>query len=95
MTHFTGYAPGDAPSIFAEGTAKRIPVGTELLFQIHYTAVGKITPDRSKVGFVFAKTKPKREAFTIGISNTDFFIPPYRDNVAAGSSWVLPEAPGS
>ena len=42
---------------------------------------------------VFAKTKPKREAFTVGISNTDFFIPPYRDNVAAGSSWVLPEGP--
>ena len=38
--HFTGYAPGDAPSVFPEGTAKRIPAGSELLFQVHYT------PDR-------------------------------------------------
>ena len=25
LTHFCGYAPGDAPSVFPEGTAKRIP----------------------------------------------------------------------
>ena len=27
LTHFCGYAPGDAPSVFPEGTAKRIPEG--------------------------------------------------------------------
>ena len=78
MTHFCGYAPGDAPSIFPEGTAKRIPRGAELLFQVHYTPTGRIRTDRSKVGFIFAKTKPTREAFTLGIANADLILPPAR-----------------
>ena len=89
--HFTGYAPGDAPSVFPEGTAKRIPAGADLLFQVHYTPVGKVKTDRSKLGLVFAKTKPTREAFTAGIANADLLIPAHRDNVAVSSSWVLPE----
>ncbi len=79
--HFTGYAPGDAPSVFPEGTAKRIPAGADLLFQVHYTPIGKVKTDRSKLGLVFSKTKPTREAFTIGIANADLLIPARTDNV--------------
>jgi peroxiredoxin/mono/diheme cytochrome c family protein len=88
--HFTGYAPGDAPTVLPEGTAKRIPAGAELLIQVHYTPVGTVKTDRSKVGFVFAKTKPKREAFTAGVANADLLIPARTDDVAVTSSWVLP-----
>ena len=35
------------------------------MFQVHYTPTGKIKTDRSKVGFIFSKTKPTREAFTL------------------------------
>ena len=87
--HFTGYAPGDAPSIFPEGTAKKIPAGADLLLQVHYTPNGRVRTDRSKVGFVFAKKKPTREAFTIGIANPDLLIPAGADNVAVASSLVL------
>jgi peroxiredoxin len=90
--HFTGYAPGDAPSVFPEGTAKRIPAGSDLLFQVHYTPVGKVKTDRSKLGLVFAKTKPAREAFTAGVANADLLIPARSDNVAVNSSWVLPSS---
>jgi peroxiredoxin len=86
--HFTGYAPGDAPSVFPEGTAKRIPAGATLLFQVHYTPVGKVRTDRSKLGLVFSKTKPRREAFTIGIANPDLLLPARADNVAVPSSMV-------
>ncbi len=78
LTHFCGYAPGDAPSVFPEGTAKRLPKGAELMFQVHYTPTGKIQKDRSKVGFIFSKTKPTREAFTLGIANADLILPPTR-----------------
>jgi peroxiredoxin len=88
--HFTGYAPGDAPSFFPEGTAKRIPAGSDLLFQVHYTPVGKVKTDRSKLGLVFSKTKPTREAFTVGVANADLLIPSHRDNVLVSSSWVMP-----
>ena len=88
--HFTGYAPGDAPSVFAEGTAKRIPAGSDLLFQVHYTPVGKVKTDRSKLGLVLRQLTT-REAFTAGIANADLLIPAHRDNVLVSSSWVLPE----
>jgi hypothetical protein len=87
--HFTGYAPGDAPSNFPAGSAKKIPAGADLLIQVHYTPNGQVRTDRSKVGFVFAKKKPAREAFTIGIANPDLLIPARSDNVAVASSLVL------
>jgi peroxiredoxin len=91
-THFCGYVPGDAPSIFPEGTAKRIKAGSDLLFQVHYTPTCKERTDRSKVGLIFAKSKPAREAFTIGIANPDLLVPAGAESVAVASSFVLPEA---
>ncbi len=90
LSHFCGYAPGDAPSVFPEGTAKRIPAGAELMFQVHYTPTGRIKTDRSKVGFVFSKTKPTREAFTLGIANADLLLPAGSGNVEVASSKELP-----
>jgi hypothetical protein len=87
--HFTGYAPGDAPSVFPEGTAKRIPAGADLLLQVHYTPNGRVRTDRSKVGLIFAKTKPTREAFTIGVANPNLLIPPRDSNVVVASTKVL------
>jgi hypothetical protein len=87
--HFCGYAPGDVPTILPEGTAKRIPAGAELLFQVHYTPNGRVRTDRSKLGVIFAKTKVTREAFTIGIANPDLLIPPGESSVAVDSSLVV------
>ncbi len=89
LVHFCAYAPGDLPTKLPDGVAKRIPAGSDLLFQIHYTPNGKIRNDRSKVGFVFAKTPPKREAYTIPIANLDFIIPPRANNVAVSASFTL------
>jgi thiol-disulfide isomerase/thioredoxin len=87
--HFCGYAPGDVPTVLPEGTAKRIPAGAVLMFQVHYTPNGRVRSDRSKLGLIFAKTKPTREAFTIGIANPDLLIPPREGNVAVNSSLVV------
>jgi peroxiredoxin len=87
--HFCGYAPGDLPTVLPEGTAKKIPAGTDLIFQVHYTPNGQTRVDRSRVGFVFAKTKPTRQAYTIGIANPDLMLPPDRDNVAVPSAAVF------
>jgi hypothetical protein len=88
--HFCGYAPGDLPTVLPEGTAKKIPAGAELFLQVHYTPIGRVRTDRSKVGLIFAKTKPTRQAYTIGIANPDLMIPPGRDNVAVSSELVVP-----
>ena len=76
LGHLCGYAPGDMPSVYPPGTAKRIPAGSSLRFQLHYTPNGVATTDRSKVGLILAKAPPEREALTVGIANPQFLIPP-------------------
>ena len=82
--HLCGYAPGDMPSVYSPGTAKRIPAGADLIFEIHYTPNGKIRRDRSKLGLVLAKTPVTREAYTVAIANDNFLIPAHTDDVPGG-----------
>ncbi len=39
-----------------DDSAKFVPKGSDIVFNIHYTAVGTEQDDLSKVGLVFAKT---------------------------------------
>ena len=53
------YNPGlGAQSFDVDGSAKFIPKGSDLVFNLHYTSVGTAQTDRSKVGLVFAKRPP-------------------------------------
>ena len=74
------WAVGEDAPIHLPGTAKRIPAGSTLVFQVHYTTNGKPGRDRSKIGLVFAKEPPQREIRTGMITNAGFAIPPGADN---------------
>jgi hypothetical protein len=81
-THFTTtdillvYAPGSSPDNWPEGTAKFIPAGSDLVFQMHYTTHGHAASDRSSIGLVFAKKTPKQRVLTLQLTNDRFVIPP-------------------
>src|SRR5215831_4413401 len=45
-------------------SAKFVPKGSDIVFSMHYTATGKATTDRSKLGLVFGKQPPKVRYFT-------------------------------
>ena len=81
-----GTAPGDMPLIITPGNAKKIPRGSKLVFQVHYTASGKATRDRSSVGIIFAKEPPKRELRTLPVMQYNLHIPPGADNYEAEST---------
>lgn len=70
------YVPGDDPVIFPEGTAKFLPKGSRLIFEMHYTPNGKAGTDQSYVGLILAKQPPKRVTTTDAIKNERFTIPP-------------------
>jgi hypothetical protein len=76
----TGYAPGDMPSVFEPGTAKRIPAGSELVFQMHYSPNGVEGDDQSSVALIFAKSPPRREVRTRGIDDQTLNIPKGANN---------------
>jgi hypothetical protein len=45
-------------------SAKFVPKGSDIVFSMHYTAIGKETTDRSKLGLVFGKQPPRLRYFT-------------------------------
>jgi hypothetical protein len=55
------YNPGLGAQIFdIENSAKFVPKGSDIVFNLHYTSVGTPQTDRSKVGLVFAKHPPQK-----------------------------------
>jgi hypothetical protein len=87
---FVGYVPGITPQrYFAPemGAAKLIPAGSDLVFEMHYTANGKSAgDDRSKVGFILAKQPPKYRLLTLGVADATFAIPPGDPNYEGRAS---------
>ncbi len=74
-----GYAPGRNADIYAPGTARKIPAGATIRFQIHYSnqTLGndQVEKDRSMIGLVFAQEPPERLVTTNSIANIFFKIP--------------------
>ncbi len=85
-----GTAPGDLPMILPPGMAKKIPAGSRLCFQMHYTPSGSVQKDRSSVGIIFAKERPKREVHSVAVGNVGISIPPGDDNYQAESEFKFP-----
>jgi hypothetical protein len=79
-SYLVNWAIGEDPSVFPPGTAKRVPAGSTLSFQVHYTTNGTPGKDRTKIGLILAKEPPKRELVTTAIPNFVFAIPPGASN---------------
>ena len=88
--HFAAYVPGDIPTIYGAGVAKKIPAGATLSFQIHYTPDGKAKVDRSRLGLIFAPAPVAHEAHTHHVLNARFRIPPGDANHEVTSTWTVP-----
>ena len=68
------FAPGQSVRVYAPDTAIKVAAGTTLVFQVHYTSSGKATTDRSRIGMVFAKEKPKTEVMIAALQNGNFTL---------------------
>ncbi len=69
------YVPGAVPPELPEGQARLIRAGSDFLFQLHYTPIGKETTDVTSIGFVFADKPPERRVRSVLVYNTHFAIP--------------------
>jgi len=72
------FNPGLGSQTFdIDGAAKFVPKGSDLVFELHYTAIGEETTDRSKLGLVFAKHPPQTRYFlSSGPTALNLVIPP-------------------
>jgi peroxiredoxin len=72
-----GYVPGQRVIPLPDGYARRVPAGSKLVFQMHYTPNGREVNDLSKLGVWFAKADEVTHEVTTRVAlNHDFEIPP-------------------
>ncbi len=75
------YVPGQRSMMMPPGHARRIPAGSKLVFQMHYTPNGQKTSDNSRVGVWLANPNEiTHEVSTALAVNHEFEIPPGAEN---------------
>ncbi len=72
-----GYVPGFRIAALPPGHARRIPAGSKLVFQLHYTPNGRVTEDVTQVGVWFSDPETVTDQVTTQVAlNHHFEIPP-------------------
>ena len=81
MHFLAGFAPGTRPLVAPQGWAKKIPAGSKLVFQMHYTPIGTPQDDRSSVGLIFCDGDEVTHLMqSVGAAYHDLEIPPNEAN---------------
>lgn len=88
----SAYAPGNPPKLSRPGMAMKIPAGSKILFQMHYTTNGKAVDDISSLGMKFCDEKDVRQEVISGWAvNFSFKIPPNTDDYPVQSTFKFKE----
>jgi peroxiredoxin len=89
----TAYVPGQRLVVMPPGYARKIPAGSRLVFQMHYTANGTPQEDTTKVGIVFGQREEMtHEVITLIGIDQEFEIPPHAaDHEVSGKVRWLPK----
>jgi hypothetical protein len=79
-----GYVPGmEAQRFDLDDSAKLIPAGADIVFELHYTTNGVPGEDLTMVGLELARTPPKRQFVSLTAAQTDLHIAPGDPNAEA------------
>lgn len=86
----TGRVPGGTAMILGDGVAFRIPAGSVVGLQIHYTTTGKPEKNRMHVGFRFPRSIVQQELKHVQCTTSRFAIPPGAAAHEVAASRTLP-----
>ncbi len=84
------YTPGAAIDQWPQGMAKLVKAGSDLVFQMHYTAVASGGTDQSRIGLIFSRQPPTKRVLTLQLNNDRILIPPGAPNAQVGAWGTLP-----
>lgn len=84
------YTPGNSYEEWHTGIAKKIPAGSDLVLQMHYTTNGTAATDRTSIGVIYARQPPTKAVLTLQMGNDRFEIPPGDPNYRVAVSGTLP-----
>ena len=85
------YVPGQGTPTFNPKQGRKIPAGSKLVFQQHYTPTGKEKSDTTQIGLVFGdESLIEHEVFTLVALDQEFVIPPGASDhkVSAQFGWL-------
>ncbi len=75
------YVPGQSAPSYNPKLGRRIPAGSRLVFQQHYTPNGESVDDMTRIGLVFGDEQEiENEVFTLVALDQEFVIPPGADD---------------
>ncbi|MEX2286715.1 MAG: redoxin domain-containing protein [Planctomycetaceae bacterium] len=87
LAFLAAFVPGLRAKPFPTGMAKRVPAGSQLVFQMHYTPNGTEQADMSKMGLIFADPKDVTHIVkTTEAIHRTFEIPAGADNYMVEAS---------
>jgi hypothetical protein len=73
----TAYVPGQRLVSLPVGHARKVPAGSKLVYQMHYTPNGSVQQDTTKIGLLFGDEKDvTHEVFTVMGIDQEFEIDP-------------------
>jgi Copper type II ascorbate-dependent monooxygenase, C-terminal domain len=84
------YTPGSPAAIWPSGMGKKLPAGSDLVLQLHYTSKKTAASDRTSVGINFLKEPPKQRVLTLQMQNRAIVIPPGASDYHASVSGTMP-----
>lgn len=84
------WTPGTTPQRLPAGSGRRVPVGSDLVLQIHYHPTGRVEWDRSRVGLYFAEPTARRQVAEIAIGDMTLDIPPNAEHHEHKAEYTLP-----
>jgi hypothetical protein len=84
------YTPGAPVMNCPEGMAKKIPAGSDLVLQMHYTSKSTDTKDQTEIAMITSPARPTYRLLTLQMANYDLDIPPGDRQYRAVVSGTLP-----
>jgi len=86
-----GITPNKRAIISPSGSARLVKAGAVIVLQMHYTTMGTATKDRTSVGLIFSKERPKIVLAGGNALNTGFVIPAGATNHEVRASMTFKE----
>jgi hypothetical protein len=87
--YFGVWVPGFQGNVYPSGSAKLLPAGSWLKFQMHYTPNGVEGIDQTVLGFHFADGPPERVVETSSAFNARFEIPARNPDFSAAGEYTF------
>ena len=84
------YSPGAPVMQCPQGMARKIPAGSDLVLQMHYTSKQTASADQTEIAMVTSPAAPKLRLLTLQMANLNLRIPPRGTRKPLYNRWYHP-----